>query len=533
MSRGKNLKRTLYRNGVSITTCFILILIAINVYFTYNAKQALKKSHYSQAKFDRIKFFKDHILINLNNTDMSVRGFLLVENEAFLETLSKIKRNQVYEFDSLYRLIPQMGLDASMLTNIKARVEKYNALMEKVITLKKQGNIDEALRIIKEDHGTGVWLEFVAFSEKFDPLIQAKKENSEAEYKYYSSASLIFQVIPFIIGIPALIFGARLLQRNAKKRSELYKALDENNRNLIFNSNKDIDSEDEGIIVGSMIENLNKTASFIQQIGKGKYEIYWEGLDESNKELNKNNIVGELMNMRDEMKRKQHETERQKWSSEGLNKLSEILRDHQGDFDLLTEKTTSFIVNYIDAQQGALFVLDEGEKTSFLNMVSCYAFDRTKFINKRIEIGEGLVGQIFLEGETMHYKQVPENYLKINSGLGESSPSSLIIQPLKHNEKVEGVIEIASFNNLDAFTLEFLEQACKTIAASLVSLKVTLKTKILLDQSQLQAEKMRAQEEEMRQNMEELEATQEEMKRKEIELRKLLEQVQNGTFQTT
>ncbi|HYG38430.1 MAG TPA: GAF domain-containing protein [Cytophagales bacterium] len=529
MPAKKSIKKFFYKNGVSITTSFILLLIAINVLFTFKSKEALKESQLSQLKYDRIKFFKDNILINLNNTDMSVRGFLLVENEAFLETLSRIKRNQVDEFDSLYRLIPQMGLDPSMLSEIKTTAGNYNLLMEEVVNLKKAGNSEKALQIVKEDHGTGVWLKFVEFSKKFDPLIIAKKDETEAAYKYYASISLIFQIIPFIIGIPALIFGARLLQKNAKKRIELYKSLDENNRNLIFNSNQEIDSEDERLIVGSMIENLNKTASFIKQIGKGKYDIQWEGLDESNAGLNKNNIAGELMNMRDEMKRKQIETDRQKWCSEGLNKLSEILRDNQGDFYLLTEKTTSFIVNYIDAQQGALFVLNEEDETrSFLELVSCYAFNRTKHITKEIEIGEGLVGQIFLEAQPIHFTKVPADYLKITSGLGESTPNCLVIQPLIHNEKVEAVLEIASFNDFDSFTMDFLEQSCKTIAASIVSMRVSQKTKILLEKSQQQAEEMKAQEEEMRQNMEELEATQEEMKRKENELRKLLEQVQAG-----
>ena len=300
----------------------------------------------------------------------------------------------------------------------------------------------------------------------------------------------------------------------------MFQLLDNQNRTLIFDSSKPTDFQDEGRVINDMIENLSKAASFIKGIAQGNYDVKWDGFSEAGSDINKHNISGELLFMRDEMKKKQQEGVRQQWVSEGLNKAAEIVRDHQTNFEMLCEKTVAFIVKYLNAQQGGLFVLNEDdEEDKHIALVSCYAFDKKKYVTKRIEIGEGILGQIFLEGEPVYLKDVPKDYVKITSGLGESNPRYMSIYPMKHNETVVALIEIASFTPLDQYALDFLANACKSIAASIIAIQSSARTKMLLEKSQQQTEEMRAQEEEMRQNMEELEATQEEMKRREMDLR--------------
>ncbi len=133
---------------------------------------------------------------------------------------------------------------------------------------------------------------------------------------------------------------------------------------------------------------------------------------------------------------------------------------------------------------------------------------------KRIEIGEGLVGQAVLEKEYIYLTNVPDNYVSITSGLGQANPKSVLIIPLKSDEKVLGVMEFASFKIFNEYEIEFLEKVGENIVASIISAQINEKTSYLLEQSQQQTEEMRAQEEEMRQNMEELQATQEEIHRK-------------------
>jgi len=490
---------------------------------TYYSKLESDKNLEEMKIYEEIRQNKEFILTTLNNIDMSLRGYLLVENEAFLKTYSDTKVNYTRRMAALDTMLPYIDLDAKAIAPMKNIVNEYFKLMNNAVELHKAGNYEEALQIIKDDYGTTVWEEYVKLSETMDPFFEKKKSLSQKNYQKYLNLSYAFQLATFLIGVPTLIIALIRLKRNKKRRLESYAQLDRNNRTLIFNSNSTIDLKNEKMVVSEIITNLTKTSDFIKEISNGNFEIDWEGINDDNFDLNKNTIAGELLLMRNKMKANHEETEKKKWSTDGLNKLTEIIRDHQTDFSSLNEKVIAFIVEFLNVQQAALFVVNEdfsGKRN--LELDTCFAYDRKKFLKKTVEIGEGLIGQAYLDGEPVFLSKMPDTYVNITTGQGDPNPKCFVIYPFKHNMEVVAILEITSFNKLDEFALRFLEVASKTIAATQISIKTNIKTKELLEMSQMQEEEMKAKEEEMRQNMEELEATQEEMKRKEIELRKLL-----------
>ncbi|NJO01563.1 MAG: PAS domain-containing protein [Bacteroidia bacterium] len=135
--------------------------------------------------------------------------------------------------------------------------------------------------------------------------------------------------------------------------------------------------------------------------------------------------------------------------------------------------------------------------------------------------GEGLVGQIYLEQKSFYLKEAPEDYLKITSGLGDAKPAYILVVPLKFNDEVLGILELASFRKFEPYQMEFVEELGKNLAATLSKAKISAYTRALLEEAQHQAEELRAQEEEMRQNMEELQATQEKLEQEQLVQEKL------------
>jgi PAS domain S-box-containing protein len=208
------------------------------------------------------------------------------------------------------------------------------------------------------------------------------------------------------------------------------------------------------------------------------------------------------------------ETNRQ-WTSEGIAKVAEILRGHSLGSHIY-DSLISMIVKYMGANQGGVYVVEEidpGQKV--IKLMACYAYERKKYIEKSFVPGQGMLGQAYLEAEYIYMTQVPKNYIAITSGLGEATPTALLIMPLKINDTVEGMLEIASFHKLAPHQISFMERIAENIAGFIQNNRINEQTKKLLESSLQQTEEMRAQEEEMRQNMEELEATQEEMRRNE------------------
>jgi methyl-accepting chemotaxis protein len=257
-----------------------------------------------------------------------------------------------------------------------------------------------------------------------------------------------------------------------------------------------------------LINDFKKASDFITEIEKGNLHV--QLAEDKNNYLRKNHLSGSLISLRDKLNELEQEEGKRKWATKGLAQFVDILQTNNNDLNSLCHKITSETVKYLNANQGWLYLVElDREDKPYLELKACYAWDRQKYVKKRIDLGEGLAGQVLFEKKTIHVNNIPNQYLQIASGTGTANPTAILIIPLKVNEEIKGVIELASFTDFEPYQIEFLEKLCENIAASISSIRVTEQTKDLLEQSQIQGEQLRAQEEEMRQNMEELQATQE------------------------
>ncbi len=252
-----------------------------------------------------------------------------------------------------------------------------------------------------------------------------------------------------------------------------------------------------------------EASSYVQQIVDGNLDAPMPA------DLEGSPLGSQLSELQKHLKQISLSEQERNWLNVGLAKFADILRNKESlDLKNLADNIIANVVKYVDANQGAIFLYEDVAGDEHLQMLSCYAYDRKKHLNKRIGLGEGLAGQCVLEKDVIYIKKSPESYISITSGLGEAKPREILITPMSINDKIFGVLELASFSEFAQYKIDFVRKLAENIASSIKTVRENERVINLLNSSQQQAEELRAQEEEMRQNMEELQATQEEMQRK-------------------
>lgn len=519
------IKDLLQRFGLRLSLLFIAILISSNavlvIYYRSVMVRSSETSNQIQVITDGLNTIENHIHLG----DLGVRAYLIKPTDEFLAPYVTARNEYHDNLDNLNLNLEAIGYDLAMMTPAVNAIIEYMDVLKLIVDLSNEGQKDEALEIFYEDKGYTAWQRYAPFLEDANAFIEDLSAKSQNEYKNSINLILFIQILLIVISVPIVVMAYRKIKRDGVFRNRIFNLIDSSNRNYLFDDGKSEEEQNEDTIAESLISNLKKASSFINSITKGNYNIEWEGLDGKIQDKNKGNVAGELVMMRDQMQKAKQEDDIRIWMNEGLSNFADLIRKHQNNLSELSEHLIANIVEYLGAQQGGLFFASEDDhQVTYLEMMGCFAYERKKFMEKRIELGQGMVGQCFLEGETSYLTNIPDEYVNITSGLGKTNPSALLIVPLKINEEVVGVVEIASVKEIEKYKIGFVERLAETIASAISTVKTNESTRVLLEQSQQQSEEMRAQEEEMRQNMEELQATQEQMHRKNEEVENLLKQ---------
>jgi len=195
------------------------------------------------------------------------------------------------------------------------------------------------------------------------------------------------------------------------------------------------------------------------------------------------------------------ERKNQSWLKTCETELNEKMRGEQ-DILALSSNTITYIAKILNAQIGAMYI--KTQKDTY-NLFGSYAYSNHKNLSKEVKVGEGIIGQAALEKQTILITNIPEDYIKIESGVGEALPKNILVTPFVYEGEVLGIIELGSFHEFTDIQLKFIEQISSSIAITVHSAEARSKMKELLAKTMEQSEELQSQQEELRQNNEELE----------------------------
>jgi PAS domain S-box-containing protein len=230
----------------------------------------------------------------------------------------------------------------------------------------------------------------------------------------------------------------------------------------------------------------------------------------------------ELVEMQEKLQKLSKEDQERRWQAKGRTEIGDLLRQAQragSDVSDLCDIFLKKLISYLNANQGCVFLINEEKpEAPFIELISTYAYNKKKHLQKKLNIREGLLGQCILEKASIYLEEIPDNYIYITSGLGEALPKSLLIVPIKTSEKVLGALEIASFRTFTPNELLLADVLAERLAGTIATIQSNLQTKKLLDASNRINRKLIQKEEQMRINAEELSHTKEELSKKLLEL---------------
>ena len=280
------------------------------------------------------------------------------------------------------------------------------------------------------------------------------------------------------------------------------------------------------------VGNLRDIAAFTRSMSTGDFTGRYEKLsNEDELGVALISLKGSLMGSMKDSESRRREEENRTWTAQGLAMFSTLFREVEDNLEDLSRTLLKELVNYTEADVGALFITQDDEEGDgqFLEICGSYAFDREKFIHRSFRFGEGLTGRAAVEREPIYITDLPPGYMKIRSGLGEDVPSSILLVPVMLDNNVLGVIELASLGEIPSHQVDFVCQLAEALATTLAKVQANLRTKILFEQTKKQAEELASQENVFKQNVQKLEKAQEKSASREAALLKEIESLQKGS----
>jgi hypothetical protein len=203
-------------------------------------------------------------------------------------------------------------------------------------------------------------------------------------------------------------------------------------------------------------------------------------MEKQNLEKHIEERTAELSKQASELEQYRQVQEKQNWINDSLNAISDVMHQNRENLSILADQLLATLLKRVNGNLGALYFLVGTGDESKLKLIANYGLNVESMIEE-LDVHEGLPGKCFSSGKEIIIEELPDKYFTVTSGLGNSKPSFLLLMPLINDEKAIGVLEIASFNPLQSWQMEFLHKALISIAGQLNIVKINADTKLLLE----------------------------------------------------
>jgi len=381
--------------------------------------------------------------------------------------------------------------------DILNNVENYHAQFNAVVEIETQIGLKE------EDGIKGdINSKLLALKKSITSLrLKIKSESSDFESRATIGLLILF-ICQVAVGIVLAVAYSNVITKAIKELQRAMQKLAEGYfpDALPVRSKEEIGKTKKAF--NQLLERMKVATEFAKALGQGNLNAKY------NSQFSQDILAQSMIQMQQQLAIVNEKQLAINWTTVGLARLNDILKNNTTDVEAMGNQILKTLVPYVNANQGILYLSHEENSNIFLQPISTYAINREK-LEERIDIGQGQVGQCYVDRKPIIMTTIPKGYSKIFSGLGETAPRSLILIPLLVQDKVMGIIEMASLDLFKDHQIVFLQRISENIASMLVSRKLAAETTKMLKEAREQTQRLRTQEEAIQKNAAEMKAIQE------------------------
>ncbi|MBN3872937.1 response regulator [Nostoc sp. JL33] len=452
--------------GTKIAVSFALSLATLTTIglISYQSTNDLIETSRQENHTYQVLSQLEDLNLQLINAETGQRGYIITGEQRYLEPYNAAIQVLNQKFNELQRLTADNPNQQNRLDILEPLLTERMAVMKNVIELRRSQSVELAQKAILTDQGKQLM-------DKIQKIIQAMKteENTllkQRSNKAKAAAQQMIAIIVYSIPLFALILAliGYALTRNIsvplKQVSDLAQKLADGD---LSGSLPHSDRLDE---IGVLTRTFNQM----------------------------------IVNLRNTTQK----NDEQNWLKSNLAEFTQMLQG-QRKLESVSRLILSNLAPLVGASQGVFYLMDSIDDEPVLKLLSSYAYKERKNLANQFRLGEGLVGQCALEKQRILLTEVPSDYIRITSGLGEAPPLNIIVLPIVFETQVNAVIELASFGTFKQLHLTFLEQLSENLGVFLNNIASQFQTQQLLQESVALTEELQTQQEELQQSNQRLE----------------------------
>ncbi|MEH1903906.1 MAG: response regulator [Nostoc sp.] len=402
--------------------------------------------------------------LQVTNAETGQRGYVITGKQSYLEPYNAATQVLAQKINELQRLTADNPKQQQQLDILQPLITQKLAELQETIDLRQNQGFEASQKVVLTDQGKQLMGEIrqVIQTMKTEENTLLKQRSQRAQAATQQTIASIVYSIPLFSLILALIGFA--LTRNIsvplKQVSGLAEKMADGDLSVTL---PDSDRLDE---IGVLTRTFNQM----------------------------------IFNLRNTTQK----NDQQNWLKSNLAEFTQMLQG-QRNLESVSRMILSNLAPLVGASQGVFYAMDSIDDQPVLKLLSSYAYKERKYLANQFRLGEGLVGQSALEKQRILLTEVPSDYIRISSGLGEAPPLNIIVLPILFETQVNAVIELASFGPFNELHLTFLEQLSENLGVFLNNIASQVQTQQLLEESVTLTEELQTQQEELQQSNQRLE----------------------------